>query len=460
VLGADVVVVEKSRFFLGQNDDPASPIGKAFEHDEGSPIAGHRRRQAVGQFGLERAGVGRRRVDRRREVPEPKALPGWGALRRRRRPGDHPVEVGLGEGAGQSGRSGSACGGPVGDVGAAGGGAVQPAGEQVGQLIAPGVVLVGVSPHRAQLAQLGGPIPGAPPVGAVLGTVVGPQPGGHLVSGCGTVGQCVDQRSDLAPGLIIACSDRCRGLLPRAGRQIAVDADRSEQVGDRGEEGEPGVGRCRHVLPAAHPLGAQPAPDADDDQLRVDIGGRWGLLVGGRRGCRRARWRLRRRRPHTHPGSGRASRRYQIAKATEQQHSDNDGDQGPDQPGARVADQVDRPGLTVDAQPVEQPGTRCADHKPVVGLGRSKGLGEVRGCRDGWLVVAGRVGLGRAEHPGDRIGVDPGPGRRVDRRVGNHHVAGLGPARARFRSDGGEHPGGRAGRRSAARTVSARLCRS
>ena len=81
--------------------------------------AGHRRRQAVGQLGLERAGVGRRRVDRRREVPEPKALPGWGALRRRRRPGDHPVEVGLGEGAGQSGRSGSACGGPVGDVGAA-----------------------------------------------------------------------------------------------------------------------------------------------------------------------------------------------------------------------------------------------------------------------------------------------------------------------------------------------------
>ena len=31
VLGADVVVVQQARFFLGQNHDPACPIGKPFE---------------------------------------------------------------------------------------------------------------------------------------------------------------------------------------------------------------------------------------------------------------------------------------------------------------------------------------------------------------------------------------------------------------------------------------------
>ena len=31
VLGADVVVVEQARLFLGEDDHPSSPIGKAFE---------------------------------------------------------------------------------------------------------------------------------------------------------------------------------------------------------------------------------------------------------------------------------------------------------------------------------------------------------------------------------------------------------------------------------------------
>ena len=31
VLGADVVVVEQARFLLGQDDDPAGPVGEAFE---------------------------------------------------------------------------------------------------------------------------------------------------------------------------------------------------------------------------------------------------------------------------------------------------------------------------------------------------------------------------------------------------------------------------------------------
>ena len=33
VLGADVVVVEQARFFLGQHHDPPGPVGEAFEHD-------------------------------------------------------------------------------------------------------------------------------------------------------------------------------------------------------------------------------------------------------------------------------------------------------------------------------------------------------------------------------------------------------------------------------------------
>src|SRR5207244_1291946 len=32
VLGADVVVVEEPSLFLGQDDDPAGPVGEAFEH--------------------------------------------------------------------------------------------------------------------------------------------------------------------------------------------------------------------------------------------------------------------------------------------------------------------------------------------------------------------------------------------------------------------------------------------
>jgi hypothetical protein len=32
VLGPDVVVVEEPSFFLGQDDDPACSVGKAFEH--------------------------------------------------------------------------------------------------------------------------------------------------------------------------------------------------------------------------------------------------------------------------------------------------------------------------------------------------------------------------------------------------------------------------------------------
>ena len=36
VLGADVVVVEEPRLFLGQDDDPASPVGEAFEQDAAS----------------------------------------------------------------------------------------------------------------------------------------------------------------------------------------------------------------------------------------------------------------------------------------------------------------------------------------------------------------------------------------------------------------------------------------
>ncbi len=36
VLGADVVVVEESRFFLSENDDPAGPIGKPFKQGDTS----------------------------------------------------------------------------------------------------------------------------------------------------------------------------------------------------------------------------------------------------------------------------------------------------------------------------------------------------------------------------------------------------------------------------------------
>jgi hypothetical protein len=33
VLGADVTMTEQPRFLLGEDNDPAGPIGKAFEHD-------------------------------------------------------------------------------------------------------------------------------------------------------------------------------------------------------------------------------------------------------------------------------------------------------------------------------------------------------------------------------------------------------------------------------------------
>ena len=36
VLGADVVVVEEARFFLGQDDDPAGPVGEPFEQETAS----------------------------------------------------------------------------------------------------------------------------------------------------------------------------------------------------------------------------------------------------------------------------------------------------------------------------------------------------------------------------------------------------------------------------------------
>jgi len=32
VLGTDVIVVEKTSFLLGQDDDPASPLGESLEH--------------------------------------------------------------------------------------------------------------------------------------------------------------------------------------------------------------------------------------------------------------------------------------------------------------------------------------------------------------------------------------------------------------------------------------------
>jgi hypothetical protein len=33
VFGADVVVTQQPRFLLGEDDDPAGPVGEAFEHD-------------------------------------------------------------------------------------------------------------------------------------------------------------------------------------------------------------------------------------------------------------------------------------------------------------------------------------------------------------------------------------------------------------------------------------------
>ena len=37
VLGADVVVVEEARLFLGQDDDPAGPVGEPFEQESVPP---------------------------------------------------------------------------------------------------------------------------------------------------------------------------------------------------------------------------------------------------------------------------------------------------------------------------------------------------------------------------------------------------------------------------------------
>ena len=39
VLGADVVVVEEARFLLRQDDDPAGPVGEAFEQVSLPPLA-------------------------------------------------------------------------------------------------------------------------------------------------------------------------------------------------------------------------------------------------------------------------------------------------------------------------------------------------------------------------------------------------------------------------------------
>jgi hypothetical protein len=39
VLGADVAVVEKSRFLLGKNDDSTGPISETFEHGVMLPMA-------------------------------------------------------------------------------------------------------------------------------------------------------------------------------------------------------------------------------------------------------------------------------------------------------------------------------------------------------------------------------------------------------------------------------------
>jgi hypothetical protein len=47
VLGADVTVVQQTRFFLGENNDPAGPVCEAFEHAQpfvtvrGSGIGGN-----------------------------------------------------------------------------------------------------------------------------------------------------------------------------------------------------------------------------------------------------------------------------------------------------------------------------------------------------------------------------------------------------------------------------------
>ena len=48
VLGADVVVVEQARFLLGEDDDPAGPVGEAFEHVSPFPESGEYVDQSTG----------------------------------------------------------------------------------------------------------------------------------------------------------------------------------------------------------------------------------------------------------------------------------------------------------------------------------------------------------------------------------------------------------------------------
>ena len=45
VLGADVVVVEEAGLLLGQHDDPAGPVGEAFEQGAASQTRGDRERR-------------------------------------------------------------------------------------------------------------------------------------------------------------------------------------------------------------------------------------------------------------------------------------------------------------------------------------------------------------------------------------------------------------------------------